>query len=215
MAHDGIRRVRYENLLTKAEARRELGWDADAFIVGYVGRLQTLGLDKGVGFLVDALAGVSGAHLALVGGPDDQAERLRGRWERLGLPPGRFLYVGALPADAVPGCLRAFDVCAMPLPATPHFANYASPLKLFEYMAAGRAIVASDMPGWADVVKHDETALLLPPGDAQAWTDAINRLRDDGSLRRRLGAAARERAMTRYSWDARAKRILAHLQAAP
>ena len=214
VAHDGIRRARYENLPAQAEARRELDWDADAFIVGYVGRLQTLGLDKGVGFLVDALAEVPGAHLALAGGPDDLAERLRARWEALGLPLERFLYAGAVASSAVPGCLRAFDVCAMPHPDAPHFAFYTSPLKLFEYMAAGRAIVASDMPGWADVVKHEETALLLPPNDARAWTDAINRLRDDGSLRLRLGEAARERAMARYSWDARAGRILAHIQAA-
>ena len=99
----------------------------------------------------------------------------------------------------------------MPHPATAQFANYTSPLKLFEYMAAGRAIVASDLASWADVLAHEETALLLPPGDSEAWSKAIMRLRDDAALRERLGTAAREKALAHYTWDARAERILAHI----
>lgn len=210
-AHDGIRRARYVDLPSQSAARKEIGWDENAFIVGYVGRLQMLGMDKGVDSLVEALAAVPGAHLALVGGPEEMAESLRERWIELGLPQQRFLYTGQVPPAAVPHYLRAFDVCAMPHPATAQFANYTSPLKLFEYMAAGRAIVASDLAAWADVLTHEETALLPPPGDAAAWSNAIMRLRDDPALRVRLGEAARERALAQYTWGARAVRILAHI----
>lgn len=210
-AHDGIRRAGYVDLPPQPAARQEIGWDENAFIVGYVGRLQMIGMDKGVGGLVEALAVVPGANLALVGGPEAMAESLRERWIGLGLPRQRFLYAGQVPPAAVPQYLRAFDVCAMPHPATSQFANYTSPLKLFEYMAAGRAIAASDLASWADVLTHEETALLLPPGDTEAWSSAIMRLRDDRALRSCLGDAAREMALAQYTWDARAARILAHI----
>lgn len=214
VAHDGIRRRRFADLPTQAEARKQLGWSGDAFIVGYLGRLHTLGMDKGVGHLINALAPLEGVHLALVGGPDEAAQVLRERWLARGLPADIFLYAGHVPPTEAPLYLRAFDVCAMPLPFTTHFAQYASPLKLFEYMAAGRAIVASDLPAWSDVVSHEETALLLPPDDIAAWAAAIERLKVDGDLRRRLGDQARERVLAHYTWRARAERILAHIDSA-
>ena len=214
VAHDGIRRGRFTDLPAQAEARRQLGWSEDAFVVGYLGRLHTIGLDKGVGTLVDALAALGDAQLALVGGPDEMALQLRERWLERGLSEEHFLYVGHVPPAEAPLYLRAFDVCALPLPYTTHFAHYASPLKLFEYMAAGRAIVASDLPAWSDVVSNEETALLPPPEDIAAWAAAIKRLKDDPDLRRRLGERARERVLARYTWRARAERILAHIDSA-
>ena len=214
VAHDGFRRARFADAPTQAAARQAIGWAADAFIVGYIGRLQTIGMDKGVGSLIEALAGVEDACLALVGGPDDQAEALRARWAALGLPPERFLYAGHVAPAEVPRYLSAFDVCAMPLPYTEHFAHYASPMKLFEYMAAGKAIIASDLPAWSDVVSDGETALLPPPDDTAAWTAAIKRLRADPALRADLGKRARERALAHYTWEARAQAILAHIRSA-
>lgn len=212
VAHDGIRRERFANMPTQAEARASLGWPSDAFIVGYVGRLQTLAADKGVGTLVEALQQVVGASLAIIGGPDDMAEALRQHWLALGLPAEKFLYAGQVKPEEVPLCLSAFDVCAMPHPYTKQFANYTSPLKLFEYMASQRPIVASDLPGWADVIKHEDSALLVPPSDVNALAAAITRLQDDPAQREKLAAAAYERVMTHYTWEARARTILAHLQ---
>ncbi len=212
VAHDGIRRARFEQLPDQASARQQIGWRQDDFIIGYVGRLHTLGMDKGVGTLVEALAAMDGACLALVGGPAEMAEALRKRWLELGMPADRFLYAGQVSPEAVPRFLRAFDVCALPLPAETHFAQYASPMKLFEYMAAGRAIVASDLPSWSDVVVDGETALLLPPDDVAAWSLAIDRLRLDSGLGARLGENARKQALAHYAWDVRAARILAHIE---
>lgn len=214
IAHDGIRKARFDQLPDRATARRHIGWTQEAFIVGYVGRLHTLGIDKGVGTLVDALAAIDGACLALVGGPAEMADELRKRWLALGMPPERFLYAGQVAPDEVPRYLSAFDVCAMPHPPSAQFSQYTSPLKLFEYMAAGRAIVASDLAAWSDVVIDGETALLLPPDDVAAWSEAIERLRRDDDLRIRLGENARRRALEHYTWDVRAARILAHIQSA-
>ena len=71
VAHDGIRKERFANVPSQAGARAKIGWPREAFIVGYVGRLQTLSADKGVGTLVDALAQAGDVALGLVGGPDD------------------------------------------------------------------------------------------------------------------------------------------------
>ena len=215
VAHDGIRRARFATLPNQSTARRQIGWDESAFIVGYVGRLHTVGMDKGVGTLIQALSQVDGAHLALVGGPEDMAEDLRRQWRTLGLPDERFLYAGHVPPADVPRYLSAFDVCAMPHPRTTQFAYYTSPLKLFEYMASGRPTVASDLPAWSDVVSHEESALLAPPADSAALALAIDRLRRAPALRERLANNARQRVMTHYTRAARAKKIRAHIQQAP
>ena len=215
VAPDGIRRERFENVPDQQAARLQIGWPADEFIVGYIGRLHTMSMDKGVGTLIEALRQVDGASLALVGGPDVMVEKLREQWLADDLPAERFLYAGQVKPDAVPLYLSAFDVCAMPFPWTEHFAYYASPIKLFEYMASGRAIVASDLPSTADVVRDGESALLVPPGDVDALAKAIMRLRDDPALRHKLAACAREIVLAHYTWDARAKMILHHLTPQP
>ena len=211
-AHDGIRKARFEHLPDQFTARREISWPDEAFIVGYVGRLHTMAMDKGVSTLIQAIAQLEGVSLGLVGGPEDMAEKLRQQWVALGLPEERFLYAGQVKPEAVPHYLSAFDVCAMPHPYTAHYATATSPLKLFEYMASQRPIVASDLPGWADVITDGESALLVPPGDVDALAKAITRLRDDPVLRRRLADNAHARVMGDFTWDARAQMILNHLQ---
>lgn len=208
VAHDGIRRERFAHMPDQISARRSVGWPENAFIVGYIGRLHTMSMDKGVGTLVEALKHVEGASIALVGGPDDMAEVLRQQWLAAGLPASRFLYAGHVLPERVPLYLSAFDVCAMPFPWTEHFAYHASPIKLFEYMGARRVVVASDLPAFADVVRNDESALLVPPSDVDALAAAIIRLRDDANLRARLADCAYTRVMADYTWEARAHAIL-------
>lgn len=215
VGHDGIRAARFESLPSKAEARAQLGWPQDAYIVGYVGRLQTLALDKGVSGLIDALRQVEGASIALVGGPDDIAAQLRARWVRFGLPEENFFYAGQVKPTAVPLFLSAFDVCAMPHPRNAHFSRHTSPLKLFEYMAAQRPVVASDLPGFAEVVRDGTSALLVPPGDTRALAEALTRLRDNPGLRDFLADAAYKRVMSRYTWAERARQILDKVRSRP
>ena len=102
--------------------------------------------------------------------------------------------------------MRAFDVCAMPFPWTTHFAYYASPMKLFEYMASGTPIVATDLPSTAEIARDGENALLVPPDDAAALGKAIERLTKDRKLAERLARAAFADA-PKYSWDARAEKL--------
>lgn len=218
IAHDGIRGARFANMPSRAEARRLAGWPPDAFIVGYVGRLQTLAMDKGLGTLIEAAARVPGVPvaLAIVGGPAAMAEAYRQDWLARGLPAEGFLYAGQVAPDAVPRYLAAFDACAMPLPDTPHFARHASPIKLFEYMSSGSPVIASDLGSFREIVADGETALLVPPADPAAWALALARLRDDAPLRERMAERARALVFADYTWAARVRRILDHIaQAQP
>jgi glycosyltransferase involved in cell wall biosynthesis len=210
VAPDGFRAARFAGMPTKAAARAALGLPPDAFVVGYVGRLHTLGMGKGVDDLVRAISRLpeTPIHLLLVGGPESMVAAYRGLWAELGLPPERFHATGHVPAAEVPAALAAFDVAGMPHPYTPYFAYYLSPLKLFEYMAAGCALLATDLPSTREIVTDGETALLVPPEDVDALATALARLVAEPDLRARLGDAARRLAFARYTWEARAASIV-------
>jgi glycosyltransferase involved in cell wall biosynthesis len=209
VARDGYRAERFAALPPRDRARDQLGLAQDAFLVGYVGQLRTLGMGKGVDLLIEAAArlGDPRVTVAVVGGPADQVAGLRSRWRDLGQADDRLITPGQVPPDGVPLWLAALDVATMPFPHTPHFARSASPMKMFEYLAAGLPIVASDLPALAEVLVDGETAVLTPPGDIPALAAAIRRLRDDPALRSRLAAGGREAAAA-FTWRARAERIL-------
>ncbi len=213
VAHDGYRLKRFESLEDRLLSRRQFGWEEDSFVVGYAGRFHTMGMDKGIGTLVEAVMqlardpDVRPVRLALIGGPAENLISLRCQLASAGLPPGIIWYAGQVPAVVVPRYLKAFDVCTVPFPWTEHFAYYASPMKLFEYMASGNPIVASDLPSIAEIIQPELNGLLVPPEDASALAGALRRLRDDPELARRLAAQAAQDVVP-YCWDHRANRIV-------
>lgn len=176
------------------------------FTVGFVGTLKPW---HGTETLVDAFALLHerdpSVRLLLVG---DGPERPRIE-ERLGARgvAGSAELTGAVDPSGVPALLAAMDVAVAPYPDLQPF--YFSPLKLYEYMAAGRAVVASRVGQIADVIQDGESGLLVAPGDPRALAGALARLHADADLRARLGRAARERTLRHHTWDAVAERILA------
>lgn len=126
--------------------------------------------------------------------------------------PGRSLLdgagariTGAVPHALVPGLLARADIGLAPYAGDAP--NYFSPLKLYEYLAAGLATVVADLPGVRDVV-GEETAVLVPRGDAPALADAVAALVADPARRRRLGDAGRTLVLARHTWGHRARTIL-------
>jgi glycosyltransferase involved in cell wall biosynthesis len=119
------------------------------------------------------------------------------------------VFVGRTVQEDGPSYLAAADILVAPhVPNADGTPFFGSPTKLFEYMAMGRAIVASDLDQIGEVLSHEETALLVTPGDPRALADAIQRLVDDPELRRRLGEAARARAVEAHTWRAHTQRIV-------
>jgi starch synthase len=112
---------------------------------------------------------------------------------------------GAVPHPHVPRLLAGADIGLAPYAAGAP--DYFSPLKLFEYLAAGLATVAGDLPGVRDVV-DDETAVLVPPGDAQALAGAVAALASDSTRCRRLGEAGRALVVAQHTWERRARTVL-------
>jgi glycosyltransferase involved in cell wall biosynthesis len=97
------------------------------------------------------------------------------------------------------------DVAVAPYPPLSLF--YSSPLKIYEYMAAGLPIVASKIGQVGEIIDHEETGILFPPGDAAALTRALCDLKSNPEKRRRLGEQARA-AVQRHTWDHQAIAIL-------
>jgi glycosyltransferase involved in cell wall biosynthesis len=121
---------------------------------------------------------------------------------------GRVTFTGLVAREAIPEQVAGFDIALQPL-----VVSYASPLKIFEYMAAGRAIVAPDQPNIREVLRDGGTAVLFDPAEAGAMWRAIQRLAGDAGLRRRLGEAARaEIARRDYTWQGNAARVVAWAQ---
>jgi len=115
-------------------------------------------------------------------------------------------FTGAVSADEVPGLLASMDAAVAPYPKLSHF--YFSPLKVYEYMAAGLPVVASRLGQLADLIQHDVNGLLTTPGDVAELAAALERLRTSPDLRTRLGNAARATVLRDHTWDAIGQRIL-------
>lgn len=116
---------------------------------------------------------------------------------------GDVTITGVLQRDQMPDHIAAFDVALQPA-----VVDYASPLKLFEYMALGKAIIAPDQENIRELVKHGETALLFSTSSARAFDKVLSPLIDDAPLRARLGRAARENLVRRdLTWTGNAARI--------
>ena len=123
------------------------------------------------------------------------------------------VFTGLVPQEDGPAYLAACDLLL-----SPHVPNpdgtpfFGSPTKLFEYMAMGKGIIASDLEQIGEVLDHGRTAWLVEPGDVDALAGGLRRLIDDPQLRRTLGAAARHEAVTRYSWREHTRRTIERLQ---
>ena len=202
----------FEGLPSREECRQKLGLPADRPIVGYVGRFQTRGGEKGVPELVRAMGYLGPRdgrdHLLLcVGGPMEAVPDYLSLASELGVPHSSTRFVDRVPNSEVPYWIRACDVVTIPWPWTEHSAYYTSPLKLFEYMVAGVPIVASDLPSLRDVLTHDANAWLVEPGNPEALASGIDRMLSDGRRADSIAGQARRDAQ-QYTWVNRAEQIL-------
>jgi glycosyltransferase involved in cell wall biosynthesis len=178
--------------------------------VYYVGQLYPW---KGVDVLVEAMRLVESADLVVIGGlpPEPDLDRLKRLASKLGLED-RLRFRGFVPPSELPAETAQADVFAIPLLDSTTARLFTSPLKLFEAMASGRPLVASDLPSIREILTHEENALLVPPGNPRALAAAIERLLRDRELSRRLAARAAEDVKA-YSWERRAEAIEEFLRA--
>jgi len=128
--------------------------------------------------------------------------------------PG-IVFTGAIPHDRLPACLAAADIGVAPFDPAKHppltLGFYWSPLKIFEYMAAGLPVVAPALPRLKRLVENGREGVLYNPDEPGALARALTTLAD-AAVRRRLGAAARDRVVREFSWQAHCAALDARLQ---
>jgi glycosyltransferase involved in cell wall biosynthesis len=202
----------FENLPSREKCRERLGLPKDRPIIGYIGRFRTLDMEKGIPELVQAMGHLLSSNgkdplLLCVGGPIDVVSGYFEIARRYGVSEANLQFVDRVPNGQVPLWLRAFDIAVAPFPHTEHYAYFMSPLKLFEYIAAGVPVVATDLPSIREVLHHDENAWLVEPGSAEALAKGIARVLQNDDLQTKMSVEAR-RSAKKYTWEQRTGAIL-------
>jgi glycosyltransferase involved in cell wall biosynthesis len=171
-------------------------------VIGFVGSLKPW---HGIDFLVESyriLAEDPVYHLLIVG--DGSKMKLLRKFEQE--LPGRVTLTGNVPHEEVLKYVDVMDIAVAPYPAFEDF--YFSPLKVLEYMARGKAIVATEQGQIKDLIRHNETGWLVPPGNQAQFVDAIKELAQNSLLRKKLGESAAAEARISHSWKQRVSHIL-------
>jgi glycosyltransferase involved in cell wall biosynthesis len=189
-----------------ARVRARHGLEPGEPVAGFIGSLRPW---HGVDLLLEAAAATPGLRLLIVGdGPQRRA--LEATAAERGLA-ARVVFTGPVPREQAPAHIAAMDVAVAPYPRLADF--HFSPLKLFEYMAVGKPLVASRYPDIASVVEDGSAGLLVEPGDVRELSAAIQRLLRDPELAARLGAGAR-RAAAAHTWRRNAEAVIREVERA-
>jgi len=182
---------------------------------GYVGSLFR---GRGVELLLDCAERLPDCSFHFIGGSADDIDRIR---DERGDLPENAVFHGHLPPPEAAALRSRFDVLLAPYQRSVAVwggkgdtSSYMSPLKIFEYMATGKAIISSDMPVLREVL-NEGNSVLLPGDDVDAWAGAMADLRDDASRRERLGQAALEYFERSHTWLQRAEAVVAACDRGP
>jgi glycosyltransferase involved in cell wall biosynthesis len=216
--HDGVdaRWTSFSEKIGQTAARERLGLPIDRPIIGYTGSFyyarKHYRLEKGIPELIQAMAclpSINGKEplLICVGGPMEAVPSYLELSRQTGVPQNRIQFVDHVENREIPYWIRAFDIAAAPYPNLDYYAYFMSPLKIFEYMAVGTPIIATELPSIQEVLTHKHNAYLVKPGDPQALAAGIEVLLKDAALRRQLGEQAASDAR-KFTWRERAKRII-------
>jgi glycosyltransferase involved in cell wall biosynthesis len=179
---------------------------SDRLVIGFAGSLKPWhGIDVLIRSLRRILRDLPESRLVIVGdGP------LRASLELLARNEGvseSMVFTGAVPHAEVPAYISAMDIAVCPSPRLPNV--HLSPIKLFEYMAAARPVVAAEYSDIPTIVEDHKNGILVKPGDESELARAVLELAADPDLRTRLGAEARKTVQESYTWQRNAEKILA------
>lgn len=175
--------------------------------VGYLGHLYP---GKGMEIIVQLAPRIPELEFVVVGGRSEDVTR----WKCKTAGISNLRFVGQVPHAETPAWLRSFDIALLPNQRSvgtsgsgTDIGRWTSPLKCFEYMAAGLPIIASDLENLREVLTHEETALLCPPDAVDAWETALRELSSDEVLRKKLGTEAANVLAKKYTWIERARAL--------
>jgi glycosyltransferase involved in cell wall biosynthesis len=204
IAPNGVDLERFVALPDPVTARRQIGLREYPTVM-CTGHLYA---GRGAELFLGLAKSLPQAHFVWVGGRPDDIKN----WKQKATS-GNITFTGFVPNQTLPLYQAAADILLMPYSrsimgssGTADSANVASPMKMFEYMAAGRAIISADLPVIREVL-NEKNAAFCEPDDISAWKSTVETLLNDESKRAALGEQAKQDVQG-YTWLARAKRIL-------
>jgi len=179
-------------------SKRDLGIPDDSIVLGYVGSIH---IARQLDFLIDAVKHLHDRNLDVrllfIGtGPD--VCRLKKKVDQLGLN-NLIIFTGLIPYEAVPGYLRCIDICVSHLPNIFSY-RVSFPLKLLEYMAVGKPVLASRIEAHQRIIRDGHNGLLYDLEDVEDFATKIRLLTEDKALRSKLAEAGRQISLS-YSWQ--------------
>ncbi len=209
VAPNGVDLDRYAHLPTPPQARARLGFP-EAVTAAFTGHFYS---GRGINLLFDLARSLPSFHFLWVGGTAEAVAEWQAKVNAVRCQNVRL--TGFVDNSSLPLYQAAADILLMPYGKSvaassgQDIAEVINPMKMFEYMAAGRAIITADLPVIREVL-DDSRAIFCPPGDLESWTKALDDLAHDSRRRDVLGRNAR-REVERYTWIARAERALQDL----
>lgn len=203
VAPDGVDLEPFANLPSQIEARKELGLPLDRKIIMYTGHLYEW---KGASTLL-CTAAFEGFRdrvvLVFIGGMEKDVRKFR---RKSGIGPN-VLILGHKPHAEIPRYLRAADILVLPNSGTTEISRrHTSPLKLFEYLASGKPIIASDLPSLREIL-DENSAIFFVADDSESLRDAILKALHNPELCAKMTRHNWDKVQE-FTWDKRAKRIL-------
>lgn len=211
VAHDAVDLNLFSQNFEKNFMRDKLRLPKNKIIISFVGKFHTNGLEKGIDDIIKASELLSKKRSDLVflfvGGPEDYIKKYKKRIGDLGLNTENYQFRDKRPVIEVPEYLCASDILLMPHPDHIFFKMCISPLKLFEYMASARPIIASTIPSVQEILIHDHNAFLVGPSSPPDIARGILEILADPKRGERLAKQAHidVQGMT---WNHRAKKIM-------
>jgi glycosyltransferase involved in cell wall biosynthesis len=210
---DGVDLIRFKGVPNPMDARKSLRSGkypqiaVSNFTAGYTGNFYP---GRGIDIILEMAAGSPDINFLLAGGDPQTVSDFQDKINRRGIT--NIILTGFIPNSDLPCFQAACDVLLMPYQSEVaassggDIAKYLSPLKLFEYMACSRVILSSNLPVLKEVL-NERNAILLPPDDVQTWVVALQDIKNDPNRRVSLAEQSRKDSL-KYSWEARADRIL-------
>ena len=200
--HDGFDHMLFDKQLTKSEARKALGLSEDISIAVYAGGLYP---EREIDQLISLANNYCDTKILVIGGPSPNHVT----YQKIASDKGveNIQFIGYIPHNQIPQYLYAADILLALWSKKVPTINYCSPLKLFEYMAAGRVIVTHNFPTIREVLTPNQDAIFVEPGSLEDLVNAF-KIALMASKDNWLGINARKKAYEKYTWDKRAEAIL-------
>lgn len=218
VAPNGINLPMFALGLDRQEARSKLSLDEetkelikDRKLLVYTGSFETMGVDKGIKEIFASLKQLdrSDVMFLAVGGSEKEIDKYEALAGEAGVK-GKTSLLPRVSRDELAKFGQAADILLMPFPDKAHYKYFMSPLKTFEYMAAGRPIIASDLPSIREILEED-SAFFCRAGDSNDLAEKINYVLDNPGEGEKRAAKAHEKA-GEYTWERRAERVLKFIE---